>query len=70
MYVAWLLLFPTGYAILCVLLAVVTIILVGFGSYTVAAVINILIGIAIFVLFYMNWKIMRERDPKGAYSQL
>ena len=64
MYVAWLLLIPAGYAICTIILGIISMILIGFGIYAASGIISILIGIAIFILFYMNWKIMRERNPK------
>jgi len=65
MYIAWLLIIPAGWAILSVVLSIVGLALVGFGAFAFLAIPSMGIALLIAILFYSNYKIMKETDPKS-----
>lgn len=65
MFIAWMLLIPAGWSILSVILNIVVLVYMGFGAYAYGSFISFGIAACICVLFYSNYKLMRDTDPKG-----
>eukprot|EP01084_Bolivina_argentea_P157027 273641_1 len=59
MFISWLLLIPLAYSILSVILNIIVLIILGFGVF-IAGYAGCVVAVFIAILFYMNWKIMRD----------
>eukprot|EP01083_Nonionella_stella_P165545 550965_1 len=65
MYTAWLILIPAGWAILSVILGIIGVVMIGWGTFAYAYIFGFGIAVLIAILFYSNYKIMKETDPKS-----
>eukprot|EP01083_Nonionella_stella_P092082 257640_1 len=62
-FFSWLILVPFGWSILSIILNVVLLILIGFGSF-LAGYGGAVVAVFIAILFFMNWRIMRDAASK------
>eukprot|EP01083_Nonionella_stella_P093996 263659_1 len=66
MFISWLLLIPLAYSILAIILNITVLILLDFGTFISGYVgpVSCVTAVFISILFYMNWKIMRDTVKK------